>query len=85
MLVSDTTMIETGSVNVRGIENGRLLDEILNGSERGTENENVGRKESLLIAAHVTNCHSFDSEGIGERAVPLLVPVYVFGGESECV
>lgn len=85
MLVSGTTMIETGSVNVRGIENGRLPDEILSGSERGTENENVGRKESPLIAVRVTNCHSFDSEGVGERATTLLVPVYVIGGESEFV
>lgn len=78
-------MIETGSVNVRGIENGRPPDEILNARERGTENVNVGRKESPLIAAHVTNYHSLDSGGIGERATPLLVPVYVIGGESECV
>jgi hypothetical protein len=53
-------MIETVNVNVRGIENVRLVDGILNGNERGTEKESAGRKESPLIAAHVTNFHSLD-------------------------
>lgn len=48
-------MIGIVSVNARGIENGRPLDGILNGNERGTEKENAGRKENPHIAAHVTN------------------------------
>lgn len=48
-------MIGIASVNVRGIENGRPLDGILNGSGRGTEKESAERKENPHIAAHVTN------------------------------
>jgi hypothetical protein len=47
-------MIGIVSVNVRGIENGRLLGGILNGNERGTEKESAERKGSPHIAAHVT-------------------------------
>jgi len=51
-------MIGTVSVNVRGTENGKPADGILNGSERGTGKESAGRKESPLIAVHATNCCS---------------------------
>jgi hypothetical protein len=49
-------MIGTVSVNVRGIENGRPPDGILNGSERGRGKESAERKESPLTAVHATNC-----------------------------
>jgi hypothetical protein len=55
MMFTGTTMIGTVSVNVRGIENGRPADGILNESERGTGKESAGRKESPLIAVHVTD------------------------------
>jgi len=51
-------MIGTVSVSVRGTENGKLADGILNGSVRGTGKESAGRKESLLIAVRATNCSS---------------------------